>query len=98
MASKVKIDFEARHEFDEAFDWYAKRSVGAAIAFAAENDAAIEKFCLDPDRFPKTYAGCQRCPIRRYPYSVVYYQLGDEIIVVAFAHSKRKPSYWRQRL
>jgi len=93
MASNAKVDSEARQEFDEAFDWYAKRSTGAAIGFAAEIDAAIEKIGEDPHRFPRTFAGCHRCSVERYPYSLVFYQNGDEIVIVAFAHSKRKPGY-----
>ena len=98
MASNVKIDSAARQEFDNAFDWYAKRSTGAAIGFAAEIDAAIEKIRADPQRFPKTFAGCQRCSVERYPYCLVFYQNGAEIVIVAFAHSKRRPGYWRDRM
>lgn len=32
---------DARTEFDVAFDWYAERSLGAAIAFVTEIDVAI---------------------------------------------------------
>ena len=97
MVSNVKIDSAARQEFDDAFDWYAKRSTGAAIGFAAEIDAAIEMIKADPPRFPKTFAGCQRCSVERYPYSVVFYRNGGEIVIVAFAHSKRRPAYWQHR-
>lgn len=98
MASNVRVDAAARQEFDEAIDWYAKRSTGSAIGFAAEIDAAIEKIGDDPQRFPRAFAGCQRCSVERYPYSVVFYQSGNEIVIVAFAHSKRRPGYWRSRM
>jgi hypothetical protein len=39
----------ARSEFDEAFDWYAKRSHGAAIGFASAVDAALDAILADPD-------------------------------------------------
>ena len=51
MATSVEISAAARFEFNEAFDWYAKRSPGAAIGFAAELDAAIEKIGADPNSF-----------------------------------------------
>lgn len=98
MASNVKIDSAAREEFNEALDWYAKRSVGTAIGFATAIDAAIEKISVDPLRFPKTFADCQRCSVERYPYCVIFYQNGDEIVIVAIAHSKRSPGYWRRRM
>ena len=97
MAIAVKIDSAAREEFDEALDWYAERSTGAAIGFAAEIDAAIEKIAADPGRFPKTFADCQRCSVNRYPYCVVFYRDRDEVVIVAIAHAKRRPGYWRSR-
>lgn len=98
MAGKIRLDLAARQEFDEAFEWYGKRSAVAALAFAAEIDSAIEKIGESPDRFQLTFAGCRRCSLRRYPYCVVFYQTSDEIVIVAVAHLKRRPGYWRYRI
>jgi plasmid stabilization system protein ParE len=62
MATAIRLDSAAREEFDEAFDWYAKRSTGAAIGFASEIDAAIEKVAADPGRFPKPSRTAKRAP------------------------------------
>ena len=103
MASRIELDEGAREDFDDAFDWYAKRSPAAALGFASEVDAAIENIVADPERFAKTYAGCRYCSLKRYPFSVIYYSMPGEnpgvrqIIVVAIAHAKRRPGYWRYR-
>ena len=52
MASNVKIDAAAREEFNDALDWYAKRSAEAAIGFAAAIDAAIDKVGVNPHPKP----------------------------------------------
>ena len=41
--------------------------------------------------------GFRRMPIRRFPYSIVYYLSGDILRIVAIAHQRRKPGYWRGR-
>lgn len=97
MTSPIEFTPEAKAEFDEAFDWYAERSTSAAIEFANEVDAAISLITADPQRHFRTYVGCQLCRLRRYPYCVVYHHAGDIITVVAIAHAKRRPGYWRQR-
>ena len=103
MAHAIEFDEGAGEDFDDAFDWYAKRSPGAAIGFASEIDATLAKIAADPERFPKTYAGCRYCALRRYPFSVVYYSRPGEaaeankIVVIAIAHAKRRPGYWRHR-
>ena len=97
MATTVDFDAAARVEFDNAFDWYAQRSPGAAIGFASEVDAAIDLIAAAPDRFPETNAGCRSCGLHRYSYRVIYYRSQDTLIMVAKAHAKRRPAFWRDR-
>ena len=98
MARSVDFDVAARAEFNNAFDWYAQRSLGAAIGFASEVDVAVELIVSDPDRFPGSYAGCQYCALHHYPYLVIYYWTQDKVVIVAIAHAKRSPGFWRDRL
>jgi plasmid stabilization system protein ParE len=98
MASIVEFDSAAREEFDQAFDWYAARSSEAARRFVLEVEAALNRIERDPERFASTYAGCQYCSLTKYPYSVVYYHHNNRITVVAVAHAKRRPGYWRLRI
>jgi len=39
----------------------------------------------------------RRMPLRRFPYSIIYYVRGDELRVVALAHHRRRPEYWARR-
>lgn len=98
MAPTLEFTAEARAEFDAAFDWYADQSVVAAIGFASEIDVAVEAIMSDPMRFVRTFAGCHLCRLKRYPYCVVYVISGETITIVAIAHAKRLPGYWRNRL
>jgi plasmid stabilization system protein ParE len=94
MGNAPEFDAEARAEFDEAVKWYFERSEGAAIGFISAVDLAIDRIVADPDRFPRTYAGCQRCMLHRYPYSVVFYRREGKLVIVAIPHAKRHPAYW----
>jgi plasmid stabilization system protein ParE len=97
MARRVEFLDAARREFDDSFDWYAQRSHGAAIGFASALDRALERVLADPGRFGQTYANCQYCKLHRYPYCVIYRRVEGGIEVVAVAHAKRRPGYWRRR-
>jgi plasmid stabilization system protein ParE len=96
----LSIDFdpEAAAEANEAYCWYAKRSQRAADAFIAELDRAIDSIREQPNRFAKYLHGTQRCLLKRYPYAVVYRATEVAIQVVAVAHGKRRPGYWKGRL
>jgi plasmid stabilization system protein ParE len=52
MAKPIEYVGGAHVDFDESFDWYAKRSVGAAIGFASAVDEAIDKIVANPSQFP----------------------------------------------
>ncbi|WP_407936397.1 hypothetical protein [Limnochorda pilosa] len=39
----------------------------------------------------------RRVLVRGFPYQVVYHLRPDEIVIVAVAHLKRRPGYWRNR-
>jgi plasmid stabilization system protein ParE len=35
--------------------------------------------------------------LHRFPLSIVYVERGEEIVIVAVAHQRRRPGYWRRR-
>jgi plasmid stabilization system protein ParE len=40
----------------------------------------------------------RRSPVPRFPYYVAYMEEPDAIRVLAVAHTRRRPLYWRRRL
>ncbi len=51
-----------------------------------------------PRRWPKHLHGTRRFVLQRFPFSIVYLDEPDVLNVVAVAHNKPKPGYWKQRL
>jgi len=70
----------------------------AEAAFLRELDHAVEQVAEAPHQWPSYLAGTQRYVFPTFPYSLVYFVDGDLINVVAVAHERRKPGYWRMRL
>ena len=40
----------------------------------------------------------KRLLLKKFPYSVIIHERGDEILIIAFAHFAKRPGYWRSRL
>lgn len=68
-----------------------------AERFAEELDAALERIAEAPQRWPVYLHGTRRVRLTRFPYLVPYREEPTRILVVAIAHAKRKPGYWKKR-
>src|SRR5258708_2229916 len=94
----IELHPRAVAEAREARQWYEKRSTGAAAAFVAELDAAINCICTAPARWPAYLHGTPRYLLKRFPYGVVYREAATALQVIAVAHGRRRPGYWQRRL
>jgi plasmid stabilization system protein ParE len=87
----------AADEAEAARVWYLARNPTVAAAFSRELIAAIEIIAEAPSRWPRLYDRFRRYLLHRFPFSVVYLEQKDGIEVIAVAHHRRKPGYWKQR-
>lgn len=96
----VRVEFapEALREIDDAFEWYLERSLQAAEAFVREIDGAFALIASSPDIWPSFESGTRRYVLRKFPYDIIYREVPTGVEVVAVAHQKRRPRYWRGRL
>jgi toxin ParE1/3/4 len=76
--------------------FYEKRRSGLGQEFILAVDRAIAKIVEAPQRWPRFF-GAQRYLLDRFPYSVIYRVVGDQVQVLAIAQQQRRPTYWRRR-
>jgi plasmid stabilization system protein ParE len=96
--SKLRILSPAEREFTEALCWYAERSQRAAEGFDAEFDKALEAIRANPCQFPLCDERHRYYLMNRFPYQIIFREEpGNEVVVIAVAHAKRKPRYWARR-
>jgi toxin ParE1/3/4 len=93
-----RLDPRAWQEIEAGADWYLQRSADASVGFVAAISDALDCISEAPQRWPKYLYGTRRFVLHRFPFSLVYLDESELLVVVALAHSKRKPGYWRQRL
>jgi toxin ParE1/3/4 len=98
MASySIDVHSEAVAEAHAAKVWYHERSPKLAVRFAAELDRAIAQIVEAPNRWSPFSSGTQRYFLKKFPFYVVYRVVGDVIQVIAVAHGRRRPGYWKTR-
>jgi len=89
----------AARELAADFRYYEKDHPGRGHRFVAAVDATLAQVATAPLRFAIMYEpDIRSAKVRRFPYRVVYVVVDGAIDVVAVAHAKRRPAYWRRRL
>lgn len=59
----------------------------------AELDVALDRIGEAPRTWPPYIAGTRRYLLRRFPFFVVFREVGDRVQIVAVAHARRQPGY-----
>lgn len=93
----VRFHDEARLELVEQVSYYEDAQSGLGQRFATEIESAVSLAASHPSVGLKHRHGTYRVFTRRFPFSIVYTIQDSEIVVLAIAHFKRKPGYWRDR-
>ena len=88
---------EAEDEFAEAVQFYERAEVGLGSAFTLELERTVERICAFPESGPKFSASTRGRITANFPFWVIYRSDGTEATIVAIAHQRRKPGYWRSR-
>ena len=88
----------ARAEYREAAAFYEQRRAGIGARFTLEVESVLSRISESPERWRLVEQDVRRCLARRFPYGVFYTIEPNFVLVVAVAHSHRKPGYWRERL
>lgn len=88
----------ARIEFEEAIEFYNQQRPNLGDEFAAEVLNTINRILNHPEAWTKLSKRTRRCLTNRFPYGVIYQIRGNRILIVAVAHLRKKPVYWRDRL
>ena len=94
----VTILHEAEVELREAVAYYEKKSPGLGLDLEAEIERSIRTIRDFPEQWPLREDGTRRYLTHRFPYLVIYAYLKDRIWIIAIAHCKRRPGYWKDRI
>ncbi len=88
---------EAEIEFNASVDYYEDRQVSLGLEFAHEVYKTIQSILEFPTAWQILDGSIRRCLVNRFPFGIIYYQRGQEIIILAVMQLQRKPNYWKER-
>ena len=102
VSNPVRLLDLAKQEAHSVARWYERRQTGLGRRFLQATHATLLAIEQHPTFFPHLETVPDDVPIRRaimkeFPYLVIFEMRLDEILVLAVAHTKRRPNYWMSR-
>lgn len=96
----MKSEFlpEAEKEFREAARYYEGEAPGVGIAFIVELHRTVATILDNPLAAQTVRKSIRKKVLSRFPFDVLYSVEGETVVIIAVAHQKRRPTYWRRRL
>lgn len=94
---QVIIDSEAENELSDSIAFYERTQPGLGLEFEQAAQEAVRTIQADPERHPSQKDGTRRLVMERFPFVIHYIDLPSTVWILAFAHTSRKPGYWRRR-
>jgi plasmid stabilization system protein ParE len=95
----VELSPEADEEVADAALYYERARSGFGVRFRDAIAATGNLIGANPAIGAKVdRTKCRLFPMTGFQHSIVYVDYPDRIYVVAVAHNKRRPGYWKSRL
>ena len=99
MTRRATVGDAASEELTAAVAWYESQRLGLGAELLDSVSTAIERIEQQPELGSASFADprMRRALVDRFPYDVIYRLTADDIVIVAIAHQKRRPGYWKHR-
>ena len=89
---------EAEQDMLDAVQYYESQAPDLGLDYLSEVERAVHSISTTPETWPIVEGNLHRRLIRRFPCGILYKIDPDEIIIVAVAHLRKRPGYWKSRL
>jgi toxin ParE1/3/4 len=94
----IRLHAQADRELTESAAFYEREREGLGEEFLSEIARSLEFISQFPVAAPVVRGSIRSLVVSRFPYSIVYRKLETGTLrVLAIAHHKRRPEYWRSR-
>jgi plasmid stabilization system protein ParE len=94
---RARFHPDAAAELEEAAIFYEAAQVGLGRAFGLQVERVVDRIKVFPESGAPFGGAARAAIVRNFPFWVVYRVLDTEVLILAIAHQRRRPGYWRKR-
>jgi plasmid stabilization system protein ParE len=95
----MRIEFHpaALQELIDSARYYEAHLPGLGTDFKSEVGRTLDLLSENPDIGVVIEAPYRRLPLHRFPFSIIYRIRESTLRILAVAHQRRRPGYWKGR-
>ena len=97
MTRPLRLHDAADVELNEAADYYDLESPGLGEVFLKDIEKGFRRIREHPDAATAVAPGIRKLVLTRFPFAIIYSTRADTVRVLAIAHQRKRPYYWRSR-
>jgi len=97
MSYSIRYHPEAEAELKEAAVYLDNESMGLGELFLDDVQEALNLIVFSPKISPVIQNNVRQNVLRKFPYYLIYTIVDCEIRILAVAHQRRRPFYWKDR-
>ncbi len=93
----LRVHEDADRELNDAADYYDAESPGLGGAFLDQLEDGFDRIRRNPSAAPEVETGIRKLVLAKFPYNLIYELDADSALILAVAHQRQRPHYWRSR-
>jgi len=94
---RIEFHLDAADELSAAAQYYEEQQDRLGRRFLDSIDEALSFLKKNPEVWHPDERGRRKQRVKRFPYLIIYKYERGRVWVLAIAHAKRKPGYWKER-
>lgn len=98
MRYKILVTPEAETDLKEIVEYYAFYGENLAYYFIESYESVAWKIENTPFVFREVRKGTRRVQMKKFPYTVYFTLMENDLHILCVIHQKRNPSIWKQRI
>ena len=85
-------------DLNRAIEFYDSQRPGLGAECRAEVYGAIDRILESPARYRIVEGDLRRCLVRRFPFSILYRFIGDDLVrILVIRHHRQRPGFGQLR-
>ncbi len=87
----------AEAEYLSQVAYYEEKRAGLGAYFISDFEGTMSKILATPQMYKQVEENIHIVSMKAFPFNLLYQVPHDQVQVLALAHKRRRPNYWKER-